>query len=40
MHHRIVVQVYILPKMAEDPVSGHQTFWVKKQSEYPAFIEK
>jgi hypothetical protein len=37
-------EVCILPKMAEDPVPGHQAFWAKKraslQSEYPAFIEK
>jgi hypothetical protein len=44
MHRRIGVEVCILPKMAEDPVPGHQAFWAKKcaslQSEYPAFIEK
>jgi hypothetical protein len=43
-HHRIAVEVCILPKMAEDPVPGHQAFWAKKraslQSEFPAFIEK
>jgi hypothetical protein len=44
MHRRIGVEVYILTKMAEDPVPGHQAFWAKKcaslQSEYPALIEK